>query len=143
MINLKIFWKTKQVFRLTLVVVSIICLIPTNQTFAQNDVWKAPSIAESYKNPFVGNENATQVGKKLYSQFCAICHGKKGKGEGVAGMALKPRPADFTKDFIQKQSDGAIFWKMTEGKPPMAAYKTTLTEEQRWQLVNYIRSLAK
>lgn len=143
MTNLKIFWKTKQVFRLTLVVVSIICLIPTNQTFAQNDVWKAPAITESYKNPFVGNDNATQAGKKLYNQFCAICHGKKGKGDGVAGMALKPRPADFTKDFIQKQSDGAIFWKMTEGKPPMAAYKTTLTEEQRWQLVNYIRSLAK
>jgi len=75
--------------------------------------------------------------------YCAICHGKKGKGDGVAGMALKPRPADFTKDVIQKQTDGAIYWKLTEGKAPMAAYKETLSEEQRWQLVNFIRSLRK
>jgi mono/diheme cytochrome c family protein len=59
----------------------------------------------------------------------------------MAGMALKPRPADFSKDIIQNQTDGAIYWKLTEGKAPMAAYKETLTKEQRWQLVNFIRSL--
>jgi len=141
--NMKIFWKTKQVFQLALVVVSTLFISPINQVFAQDNEWKAPSTTNNIKNPLKGNDQATLVGKKLYSQYCAICHGKKGKGDGVAGMALKPRPADFTKDFIQKQSDGAIFWKITEGKPPMAAYKTVLTEEQRWQLVNYIRSLAK
>lgn len=141
--NMKIFWKTKQVFQLALVVVSTLFISPINQVFAQDNEWKAPSTTNNIKNPRKGNDQATLVGKKLYSQYCAICHGKKGKGDGVAGMALKPRPADFTKDFIQKQSDGAIFWKITEGKPPMAAYKTVLTEEQRWQLVNYIRSLAK
>lgn len=112
-----------------------------NTAFAQSDNWLAPASADSNKNPLENNEKATREGKKLYAQFCAICHGKKGKGDGMAGMSLKPRPANFTKDIIQKQSDGAIYWKITEGKPPMAAYKGVLTEEQRWQLVNFIRSL--
>lgn len=114
-----------------------------NNIMGQSGNWKAPASADSNKNPYLGNEKATLGGKKVYAQFCAICHGKKGKGDGMAGMALKPRPADFTKDFIQEQSDGAIYWKLTEGKAPMAGYKDLLTEEQRWQLVNYIRSLKK
>ena len=112
-----------------------------NQAFGQNGNWTAPAIANKMKNPFSGNEKATLAGKQLYKQFCAICHGKKGKGDGAAGMALKPRPSNFTKKIVQQQTDGAIYWKITEGKPPMATYKETLTEEQRWQLVNYIRSL--
>ena len=80
-------------------------------------------------------------GRKLYASYCASCHGDKGKGDGLAGMTLKPRPANFKKDALQAQSDGAIFWKITEGRAPMAAYKGALTEEQRWQLVNYIRQL--
>jgi len=44
---------------------------------------------------------------------------------------------------VQNQSDGAIYWKITNGNPPMASYKETLTEEQRWQLVNYIRELKR
>lgn len=115
--------------------------ISPNELVAQNGTWTAPKSADSYKNPYTGNQKATLAGKKLYVQFCAICHGNKGKGDGMAGMALKPRPANFTKDNIQSQTDGAIYWKLTEGKAPMAAYKETLTEQQRWQLVNFIRSL--
>ena len=114
-----------------------------NKSFGQSGNWKAPASADNIKNPYAGNEKAVIAGEELYKQFCAICHGKRGKGDGVAGMALNPRPSNFTKDIVQKQSDGAIYWKMTEGKAPMAGYKGTLTEEQRWQLVNYIRSLDK
>ena len=113
-----------------------------NSVFSQTG-WKAPDSADQIKNPYKGNEKATLAGKKLYVQNCAICHGNKGKGDGMAGMALKPRPANLTKDVVQKQTDGAIFWKMTEGRAPMAAYKEALTAEQRWQLVNFIRSLKK
>ncbi len=116
---------------------------PQSQLMGQTEIWKAPPSADPVKNPYTENEAATLAGKKLYTQFCAICHGNKGKGDGLAGMALKPRPADFTKDAIQTQTDGAIYWKITEGKAPMAAYKSSLTDEQRWQLVNFIRSLAK
>jgi len=115
----------------------------SNPVFSQNGSWTAPSSADSYKNPYKGNEKTTLVGKKLFAQMCAICHGNKGKGDGVAGMALKTRPTNLSKDIVQKQTDGAIFWKMSEGRAPMASYKESLTEEQRWQLVNYIRALKK
>lgn len=108
---------------------------------AQTTPWVAPASANELKNPFSGNEDATKKGKKLFNQLCNICHGDKGKGDGMAGAALNPKPANFTTDKVQSQSDGALFWKMTTGRAPMAAYKDQLTEEQRWQLVNYIRTL--
>ncbi len=109
----------------------------------QSSDWVAPKEADNLKNPLAGNADALKAGKKKFAQLCAICHGDKGKGDGVAGMALQPRPANFNSTKIQDQSDGAIFWKMTEGRAPMAAYKDLLTEEERWQLVSFIRSLKK
>ncbi len=129
----------------TILTTLFVAALGVSQNFlsAQNGGWEAPASANNYKNPYKGIEKSTLAGKELYAQFCAICHGKKGKGDGVAGVALKPRPSNFSKDFIQSQTDGAIYWKMTEGNAPMAAYKEALTEEQRWQLVNFIRSLKK
>lgn len=104
--------------------------------------WQAPPEADNLTNPLKDNASATESGKKIYQQMCAICHGNKGKGDGVAGMGLNPRPTDLTKQ-VQDQTDGAIYWKVTEGRSPMASYKEILNEEQRWQLVNYIRTLKK
>ena len=112
--------------------------------FRQEDkAWVAPKEANTVKNPLQGNSIATTDGKKLFTKMCVICHGNKGKGDGVAGMALKPRPTNLTSSAVQQQSDGAIYWKITEGRAPMAAYKAILSEGQRWQLVNYIRQLGK
>ncbi len=130
--------------RHTLIFICLLLIAGLNSTiYAQSGSWVAPQSADAYKNPYQGNEQATLAGKKLYNQYCAICHGKKGKGDGMAGMSLKPRPANFTKAAIQEQSDGALFWKMTEGKAPMAAYKGVLTEEERWHLVNFLRALGE
>ena len=102
--------------------------------------WKAPCEADKMINPFKGNASATGEGKKIYMKMCNICHGDKGKGDGVAGMALNPKPGNFTTQKVQEQTDGAIYWKITQGRPPMASYKCTLTETQRWQLVNFLRT---
>lgn len=103
--------------------------------------WKAPPDADKVSNPLKGNTAATALGKKLYTQLCVVCHGDKGKGDGIAGISLNPRPANHSSQKVQSQTDGAIFWKITTGRPPMASYTKTLTETQRWQLVNYIREL--
>ncbi len=105
--------------------------------------WVAPKSANSIKNPLKGNAAATTAGKKLFIQMCAICHGNKGKGNGVASASLNPKPANFTSERVQAQTDGALFWKMTNGNPPMASYKASLKENQRWQLVNYLRTFKK
>ncbi|MEQ9289572.1 MAG: cytochrome c [Cyclobacteriaceae bacterium] len=103
--------------------------------------WKAPPEADKLKNLLAGQEEAIKGGKKLFATMCAICHGDKGKGDGIAGAALNPKPTNMTTAAFHAQSDGAIFWKITEGRAPMASYKATLSEEQRWQLVTYIRSM--
>lgn len=118
---------------LTLLLISV-ALVANAQT------WVAPKSADTIENPFKDNKDAVKSGKKLFTSMCVICHGFKGKGDGVAGAALSPKPANFTLKAIQEQTDGALFWKLTNGKAPMAAYKDMLTEEQRWQLVNYLRT---
>jgi len=105
--------------------------------------WKAPSFADKLKNPFTGDEKATKDGKSLYTINCASCHGNKGAGDGPASLPLNPKPKNLTSEVVQTQSDGAIFWKMTTGKGAMVSWKNTLTEKQRWSLVNYIRQLKK
>jgi len=114
----------------------------TNEMMAQS-TWKAPKSADDKVNPLSGDAAAAKKGKKVYTQMCTICHGAKGKGDGVAGASLSPKPANFTSAAIQAESDGAIFWKLTEGKAPMAGYKDMLTDTQRWELVNYIRTFKK
>ena len=109
---------------------------------AQSSPWVAPSSANDIKNPFGQDEDATKKGKKLYNQFCGICHGDKGKGDGIAGVALTPRPGNFTADKVQSQTDGAIFWKIRTGNPPMAPYKGIIKDDEIWALINYIRTFS-
>jgi len=58
--------------------------------------WKAPPEADKLKNPLIGQELAIKEGKKLFATYCAICHGEKGKGDGIAGAALNPKPSNLT-----------------------------------------------
>lgn len=111
--------------------------------FSQSRKFPSPPSADAVPNPLKGNAQATQDGKKIYTLYCVTCHGSKGRGDGIAAPGLSKPPADHTSDFVQKQTDGALFWIITEGNNPMPTYKSTLTEMQRWQVVNYIRTLAK
>ena len=60
--------------------------------------------------------------------MCAIFHGNSGKANGAASVALDPHPTNFLNIDIKNERDGAIFWKMTEGRPPMSSYRTLLTD---------------
>ncbi len=125
-----------------IIITLFVCFFFSN-VFSQSKKFPAPASADALVNPVKGNATATEEGKKIYTQFCVTCHGSKGKGDGIAAPGLSKPPADHTSDFVQKQTDGAIYWVITEGNNPMPTYKSTLTEAQRWQLVNYIRTLAK
>jgi mono/diheme cytochrome c family protein len=114
-----------------------------NFSNAQTTKWDAPTSADNIQNPLAGNTELLKDGKSLYVTYCSPCHGIKGKGDGAAAASLKVKPADHTSDAVQKQTDGAIYWELTEGHNPMPSYKTALTEKQRWELVNYIRTLTK
>lgn len=123
------------------VIVGVLTMaIPYQFALTQPEEWKAPPEAGKLANPFKGG---AEEGKKLFIQMCVTCHGNLGKGDGDAGESLTPRPTDLTSQKVQAQSDGVIFWKINKGRSPMAPYEYVFKEEQRWQLVNYIRKLGK
>ena len=70
------------------------------------------------------------------------CHGASGRGDGVASAALQPKPLDWSSPVVQSDTDGELFWKITNGRGAMPAWKQ-LPETERWQIVNYIRTLKK
>jgi mono/diheme cytochrome c family protein len=109
---------------------------------AQSKPWVSPAAAQSVNNPLKGNSTVLKDAQTLYISTCGPCHGNKGKGDGVAAAALNPKPADHTSATVQSETDGSLFWKISEGRSPMPTYKAALTETQRWELVDYIRTLA-
>jgi mono/diheme cytochrome c family protein len=138
------FMKTK--FRnlfLTAVVIYGALMLMSLRIIQAPAAWVAPKYADTITNPLKNNAASIDEGKKTYVKLCVVCHGEKGKGDGLGAAALNPKPADHTSDKVQSQSDGAIFWKLTKGKAPMASYEKTLTATQRWQVVNYMRTLKK
>ena len=101
--------------------------------------WKAPADAKGTKNPVKGVGNA----KKNIETNCVTCHGPNGKGDGPAAAALPaPKPANWTSEAVQKETDGEIFWKMSNGRGAMPPWKH-LPEKDRWEIINYIRTLQK
>ena len=101
--------------------------------------WKAPEKARAMKNP-VTKAAGIEEAKPVYDKNCALCHGTAGKGDGPAASALNPKPKNFADRMIQSQSDGELYWKITEGRGVMPGWRT-LPEKARWGLVHYVRSL--
>jgi mono/diheme cytochrome c family protein len=124
-------------------IVLALLIVAETKCIAQEISWVAPEYSNSLKNPFAGNQKATDDGKEAFDQMCVLCHGLKGEGNGEAGLTLERHPANFLALNVKSQTDGAIFWKITNGKAPMASYFEILTDDQRWKLVNYIRELEK
>ncbi len=104
------------------------------------EAWVAPDADKAKKNPLPSDKKVIEQGAKLAQINCASCHGAKGKGDGVAAVALNPKPADWTSKRVQDESDGEIFWKISNGRGPMPPWRH-LPENDRWALVRYIRSL--
>ena len=108
-----------------------------------DDDWKIPEEAKQKKNPVPANDSMLAAAKSTYTDKCKSCHGEKGDGKGSDADMYSPSPSDFTDaDMMTDMTDGEIFWKISEGRRPMPSFKNRLTEEQRWQLVNYLRTFS-
>ena len=104
--------------------------------------WKAPSFADTLTDTGPADAKMPEKGRLQFVQLCVPCHGDQGKGDGIAGIELNPKPGDLSSAKVQGQKDGALFWKISKGRGAMAAYEKQLTAVQRWALVHYIRHLA-
>jgi mono/diheme cytochrome c family protein len=104
--------------------------------------WTASDRVARWKNPLATNENSIAEGKTLYGQECLICHGPEGKGDGRVARILDVSPADLSDTKMWQQTDGALCWKISEGKVPMPSFRMRFSRHEVWLLVNYVRTLA-
>jgi mono/diheme cytochrome c family protein len=114
-----------------LIVVAI--LIIANQGMAQE--WLVPEDQKNLSNPSEYNLSNVQKGKDLYDLNCKSCHGDVGKNNG---LPLVPPPPDVVSDIMQANTEGELFYKITKGRGGMPQFESTISEDDRWRLVNYI-----
>jgi mono/diheme cytochrome c family protein len=103
--------------------------------------WKIPAKYQTMKNP-INPKVDMAIGKSLYSRHCKSCHGDEGYGDGSKADDLKGDLGDFSTKAFQAQSDGALFYKTSFGRDDMPAFDKKLSlEEDRWLIINYMRTL--
>jgi mono/diheme cytochrome c family protein len=100
-------------------------------------VWEVPADQKKVKNPSPLNNANVKAGKELFMINCKSCHGDPGKNNG---LPLVPPPPDVASEKMQANSDAEIFYKMTTGRVAMPSFANTLTPDQRWKIVNFIKS---
>ena len=113
-------------------------------TIQQPKPWPVPEKNAKMANPVKSNAESISAGKDLWSTHCASCHGKKGLGDGTKAAQLKTQPADLSTAALQAQSDGSVFYKISEGRGDMPSFKKKLPDaEDIWNLVVFFRTLKK
>lgn len=118
-------------------VLAVLCALPLaaqNLTYQQDPKWQAPAEAAAKTNPLAGKVQLAAGGKKIFLRECAQCHRNDGTG--------LPPAANLQLPVVQQQSDGVLFWKITQGNPgrKMPSF-SGLPDAQRWQLVLFLRTL--
>lgn len=119
------------------------------QDFSKN-TWELPEDADKTKNPTAATPESIERGKALYLDQakgnCIFCHGETGSGNEANLARLRRKPADLTnKERMTSMTDGEVFWKITKGIQGImpAGERKMKTEAERWDVVNYVRTLAK
>jgi len=122
---------------------------PAKQEDFSKNTWELPADADKTLNPVQATEESIARGKELFLEKmkgnCIFCHGETGAGNEANFGKLRRRPADLTnKERMTRMTDGEVFWKITKGiNGIMPAGEKRLNEEERWHVVNYVRTLAK
>jgi mono/diheme cytochrome c family protein len=146
--NFKPFYFLAVLLILITVLLSSFKIPKTNNNFESNRMlqdtvkWVAPASADELINPYDSNsENLTTAGL-IYKKHCRSCHGRKGDGHGVEAADLETVVPDFTKPAFVQQTDGSMFWKISEGRNDMETFKKKLDEEDIWLVIFYIKTFS-
>jgi copper transport protein len=95
-------------------------------------------------NPVPADSASLQRGQQIYTSNCLSCHGATGAGDGPVSVSLNPPPANFQVHMAAGHTDGQLFDWITRGIPgsAMPSFGVTLTTQQRWDVINYVRTFA-
>jgi mono/diheme cytochrome c family protein len=105
--------------------------------------WLVPAEPAQKANPVSPDESSLAAGRRIYLAKCTACHGKTGDGDGDDAIAFGFYPAKLSDPGLRGEPDGALYWRITTGKKPMPEFGTRLSATDRWNVVNYIRTLSQ
>ena len=122
-----------------------LAILTTSMGYAlKNEPWTVPDKYQKMANPVKSDATSLAEGKATWAKHCQSCHGKVGKGDGSKAAQLKTEPGDFSKADMQKQSDGSLFYKISEGRKDMPSFKKKIPDANDiWTVVNYMRTFKK
>ncbi|MFY0653161.1 MAG: cytochrome c [Cyclobacteriaceae bacterium] len=110
---------------------------------APQEDWIVPAKYKTMKNATDGTDD-DDIGKDLYMKHCKSCHGKEGYGDGTKANELETEMRDITLEEVQGQNDGELYYKSIIGREEMPNFEKKIRdEEDRWLVVNFMRSLAE
>ncbi len=121
-----------------------------NRSMARHHQGMMGGIPEPYRdmrNPLPRTREIVAQGQELFQANCAACHGPRGYGDGPAGKALSPPPANLNRLMKMRMMarDNYLIWTLSEGgkafQTAMPAFKETLSEEERWKIIWFLRTL--
>jgi mono/diheme cytochrome c family protein len=114
---------------------SLVCLGLAQTSNPPKEKWEAPADAAAKPNPEAKNPDAPALGRKLYMRTCVGCHEEDGSGKDTGAANLRSSE-------VQAQSDGALFWKISNGNTSagMPSF-ASLPETDRWDVVTFLRTL--
>lgn len=121
----------KKFLGLSLVFSSLILIAAT-----QFPPWDVPAEANELQNPTTVDKKTLEAGKAFYDLNCKACHGAAGLGDGVIPSG------DFTTKAFTDQTDGALFYKLQEGRGQMPSFRA-MAETDLWHVINYVRTFAE
>lgn len=122
--------------------ISVLVITNGASVLAEDAPWVAPADDAAQVNPVSATPDDLAAGEAVYKKRCTGCHGETGKGDGPDAADLAKTPAKFSTAALSKESDGALFWKISNGRKPMPKYGTRLTPTQIWQVIHYIRTFS-
>ena len=107
----------------------------------EEGMFEAKEAAVSLTNPITASTESIQIGANLYEVNCRVCHGAGGRGDGSVGLKFATKaPVNLNEAYTQDQADGQIFFTLTRGRGLMPLYRDALSHEERWHVINYVKT---
>ena len=122
-------------FKKCFVLFFLLTILPWMKISAQT--WIVPDEAKTKVSPFIFTKETAEKGQSIYQKNCQSCHGIPRQNNPAK---IIPDPGDPAAKKYQSQKDGEMFWKVTSGKTPMPQFQNILSEEERWNVISFVRS---
>jgi len=122
-------------FRITRSLLFLMMIFTVPNLIAEE--WVVPDEQKTKTSPYLFNADTVKKGETVYIKNCQSCHGNPGKNNWAK---ISPEPGDPASKKFQEQTDGEMFYRISSGKGPMPEFRNILSENERWNVVSFIRS---